>query len=514
MNKKKPTKKDVFASRSVSLYLPQRGKQLLPAGEAIKIALQWKKHGHYIPVIQLMTELTQLLPAYQTAWLLLFDAINQHGDMLLLKQESERCLKNKPRFIPALVNFSISQRILNQHDSALMYLQKAVKLEPSNSEIHNHIGVTLKEMGRHDEANKSFQRCIAINPSHTGAIWNRADLIGQLDDAEYERCERLIKKTDSAKEKAILHYALSRSDENKEDFDSEFNHIHQGASLMRSLVQYDHQFELQQIKNVQKEFTKKAINADACSVKTAPELAKVPIFICGLPRSGTTLTEQILSSHSQVTAGDELHDLPKACEKLLRSKDISKPFPMWSNDLNDDDWRKIEDDYLSSTKFLQKKSHFTDKNLLNYKAIGIIQRAFSQAKIIVCRRAPMDTIWGCYRQFFSEGLVFTYNLEEMADLWEASDELIQHWIKIGIPLFVLDYEELIRDPEKTIRALVDYVGLDWEDNCLNFHNNKRAVRTLSSAQVRKPLSDARIERWKRYEKHLVKVEDIVNKARV
>jgi len=199
--------------------------------------------------------------------------------------------------------------------------------------------------------------------------------------------------------------------------------------------------------------------------------------------------------------------LPQACESLLRSKNISKAFPLWSKDLADDDWHKIQETYLQSTSFLQKTSHFTDKNLLNYKAIGIIRRALPQAKIIICRRAPMDTIWGCYRQFFSEGLAFTYSLDEMANIWEASNELIQHWIKIGVPLHVVDYENLVSEPEKTIRELIDYVGFDLQDDFLQFHKNKRAVKTISAAQVRKPLSSTRVGRWKNYKHHLSKIED-------
>lgn len=498
MRKKKPSKKDTLGHRLVSLQLPQKGRQSLPAGEAAKIALQWKNNGHYMATIQLMTELTHTLPGYQVAWLLLFDAINQHGDMLLLKKESERCLQKKPRFVPALANLSIAMRTLKQHNKALTYLQKAVKLEPGNSEIHNHIGVTLKEMGEHEQAKQSFQQCIAINPNHISSIWNRADLIGQLNDTEYRRCEELIQRSNNPKDKAILHYALARSDEQKNDFDREFDHIRQGASLMHSIIPYNHHAELQQIKQAQQAFT----NDLACTAEDTKESTKTPIFICGLPRTGTSLVEQILSSHTQVTAGDELNDLPQACEALLRSKKITKPFPEWSNDLTESDWEKIKQAYLKSTEFLQETSHFTDKNLLNYKAVGVIRRALPQAKIIICRRAPMDTIWGCYRQFFSEGLAFTYDLNEMTSLWEASDELIRHWIKIGVPLLVVDYEELVNEPTKTIRALLDFVDLDWEDDCLHFHKNKRAVKTISAAQVRKPLSSTRIGRWKNYEKHL------------
>lgn len=124
----------------------------------------------------------------------------------------------------------------------------------------------------------------------------------------------------------------------------------------------------------------------------------------------------------------------------------------------------------------------------------------------------MDTIWGNYRQFFSDGLAFTYDLKELANLWQASNTLNHHWQQSGMNLFVLDYEVLIEKPEETIKNLLDFVNLKWQDACLNFHTNKRAVRTTSALQVRQPLSNSRVNRWKRYEKHLAEVHDIINQA--
>lgn len=365
-------KNDIYQQKMVTLTLPQRGKQALPAGQAVQFAKQWITKNHFILASTLMKELTQILPNYKAAWLVLFDALYRHGDIFNLQKETQRCLISKPRFIPALVSLSVAQRLLLLHSKALKNLQKAAKIDPRNSEIWNHIGVTHKEMGKHEQAITAFERCLSIKPDHIGAIWNRSDLIGSLDDDEYKRCEQIINKKRSKREQAMLHYALARSDEKKQDFDSEFTHIKQGAALMRSIVNYDHNADIKQIDELI-QTVKGPQESNQVSEQEKSITDKTPIFICGLPRSGTTLAEQILSNHSDVIAGDEINDLPLACDKVLRMKGISKPFPTWINDLNESDWKSVGDNYLFSTQALQKQSHFTDKNLLNYKAIGVIQ---------------------------------------------------------------------------------------------------------------------------------------------
>ena len=166
------------------------------------------------------------------------------------------------------------------------------------------------------------------------------------------------------------------------------------------------------------------------------------------------------------------------------------------------DWQSLGKAYLASTSALQKTTFFTDKNLQNYKAIGVIRRVLPQARIIVCRREPMDNLWGCLRQYFSDGLAFTYDQQQLAEIWQASNRLINYWKATGVPLLEVSHEALLQNPEEQTRRLLSYLGLPWHDACLSFYENKRAVRTTSATQVRQPLSDQAVGRWRRYEEHL------------
>ncbi|MDP2506278.1 tetratricopeptide repeat-containing sulfotransferase family protein [Oceanobacter sp. 3_MG-2023] len=497
----KTGKANKAALKPVSIQLPGQGQRTLPAQEAMGLAQRWSSSGQPLPALDLLKQVTQQLPGFADAWMLLFATLNKTGDQQGLIHEAQRCLSSKPRFIPALTNLSQAMRLTQQHQSALQLIDKAIKLEPALAELHNHRGVILKETGRSDDALASFNRCLALQPGNANAIWNRSDMIGVLPEQEYQGYAALASGDKlSPRQRVMVYYALSRSDEAAQEYARQFDNIKAGADLYRSLVPYQHQAELNQIEKTISAFP--ASHPARSSPSADPASDVIPVFICGLPRSGTTLTEHILSSHPSVTAGDELNDLPLACGQYLTRRGIRKSFPDWVADMPQEGWQAIGSVYRKSTRALQGSGWFTDKNLQNYKAIGVIRQALPEARIVVCRRHPMDNLWGCYRQFFSEGMYFTYQQEELADIWNASDKLIQHWQNTGADIFVMEYEALIAEPEPTIRALLDFVGLPWDDACLNFHNNKRSVRTLSATQVRQPLSNSRVAQWRRYEEQL------------
>tara|TARA_Y100001001_G_scaffold163256_1_gene191807 strand:+ start:7999 stop:9555 length:1557 start_codon:yes stop_codon:yes gene_type:complete len=491
------------ALKPVTLSLPGQGLRTVMAGEAVQMMKQQRQAGQIPLAAAIAQQISQQVPALDEPWLLLFGLLHNNGNFPALAQEAERCLTQKPKFIPALISRAAALRMQQQHGEALTLIEKALKLEPGNAEILNHLGITLKEMGRIDDALKAFNRCAALAPDNVNVIWNRADMAGQLPAAEYERCCKLAENPKlPPNQRAMAFYAVAHSDEAAGNYDQQFDHIQRGAEIKRAIVKYDHAAEIAQINRVA-DFYPQAFFAttERPGNERAQDSAQ-PIFICGLPRSGTTLTEQILSSHPLVIAGDELNDLPIETSKILRKKGIKKDFPDWAPDFSEDDFQAIADGYMNATKALQQGGFFTDKNLQNYKAVGLIRKAFPQAKIIICRRDPMDNLWGCYRQYFTDGMDFTYDLNELADIWLASDRLIRHWQDVISDLHILEYEQLTREPQQTIRGLLDYCGLEWDDACLNFHTNKRSVRTLSATQVRKPMTTARVAQWKRYEKQL------------
>lgn len=484
-------------NKIISINLPQKGKKSLPLGKAMQFAAAWSKQKKYSFVISVLTQITEQLPSYTPAWSLLFDSLEKQGDMEALEKTSTACLSKKSRFVPALMSLAIAQRMRLQHEDAFDTIKKAIKIEPRNSELYNILGIIYKEQGENELALEAFNKCLSINPKHSSSIWNKSDLPNAITNQEFDTILSLAESGKTSKrEQAKLYFSLARSKNEAVTYTKEFELINKGSELMSSMVNYNHQDELTLINAVSKYFKQ-----DTGSIETN-SLESCPIFICGLPRSGTTLVEQILSSHTDITAGDELNDLPIATSKVLKRNFIKSAFPEWANQLESEDWQQIADFYLDTTKAFHSARYFTDKNLMNYKSIGVIRRALPQAKIIVCKRDPMDNIWGCYRQYFSNGLIFTYKLEELAEIVKAHNALIDHWKSIGVPLLEVQYEELVSNPEAKIKKLIDYIGLDFREDCLKFYENKRNVRTTSATQVRQPLSNKKVGYWKYYQEQL------------
>ena len=229
------------------------------------------------------------------------------------------------------------------------------------------------------------------------------------------------------------------------------------------------------------------------------------IFILGMPRSGTTLAEQILSSHKNVYGAGELGFLKEAIEDNLYEKDDD--FNLTSENL-----KKVKDCYLKKIKiFENKKEYLIDKAPLNFKWIGIISIIFPNSKIIHCKRNPMDICWSNYKNFFASKLMnYSYDFKDLAFFYKAYDDLMKFWSNDKkINVFDLIYEDLIYDKTKQTKRLLKFCDLDWDENCLNFHKNKKTVSTASLAQVRQPLYTSSVKKWESYSEELAELEKLL-----
>ncbi len=492
---KKSKKLDKNSIKPVRLMVPGRAPRQLPAGEALQFLQQLAGQQQWGLISTLAEQITTQIPGLEEAWLSWFDACHRLGDGVRLEAIAQRCLEHKPRSVPALVALATALRLQQRQEEACDYLTKAVKLDPANAAVLNHLGIVQKELGA-PAALDTFNRCIALQPDLTDVYWNRSDLLRQPAPQQLDAMLQLLRKPNlSASQQARLHYALSRAYEFLGDWEKQIHHVLAGARCKRDALSYNHATEMQQMAAIPQFFTATILQqADALEHQSC-----TPVFICGLPRSGSTLAEQILSSHPEVMAGDELTALPLATANVLRALHIDKAFPHWAGDLQMADWRTIGQLYRNQTAGLQQKRFFTDKNLQNYKALGLIHLALPDAKIIYCRRNAMDTLWGCYRQLFGDGLPFTYDQRELADTWNAAERVMEYWQQqLPDKIFVLDYESLIHEQERVTRQLLEFVGLDWNDACLRFYENPRAVKTVSAVQVRSPLNPGRIGQWQRF----------------
>ncbi len=491
----------MYAAKVIAVQLPGRpSPQKIKASEALAIAGQFAAKGQWRGVLMMADQVLKHLPRLGAAWLLRFNALDSLSNYPELERAADECLQYLPRFVPALLSKASALRMQQKPAEALPWVEKALALEPGNVQVLHHAGILKKELRDTEGALLSLNRCIAIDPLYVAPYWTRADIYRAVNDADIQLMQRaLAQSTLADRDRATMHYVLAKAYEHLGDDDQQFEHIRMGAALKRATFAYDHQQSLDEAEQIRQVFFAREV----APLKRSGS-ASVPVFICGLPRGGSTLIEHILSSHPDVTAGEEIPALPQATAMTLDRFSVTAPFPLWAESLTDTQWKSLGERYQQLTAALHEQDFFTDKNLLNYKAIGVIKRALPEAKIVFCRRNPMDQVWGCYRQLFAhDDMPFSYSLEEMADTYLAAERLLAHWQSVfGKDIHVVNYEDLIDRQEQITRDLLNYVGLSWDDACLDFHLNPRAVRTLSQTQVGSKLTRQRIGQWEKFAPHL------------
>ena len=401
-------------------------------------------------------------------------------------------------------------RFSYQPKFAKQAMKKACELLPTNISWLNMLGIMYKEDGENSYALDCFQQCIDNSPDFIEAYWQRSALSPRLTESELNHLKQVTLSQSSAnsQQKTNIVYAgytLFKHFENKTNYAESFKYLTLAAKTQRLSVNYNHQNEIEEHKKIAQVFNEEflaQIQSEFVGVQSRPTRlpsSDSPIFICGLPRSGTTLAEQIISSHSDVVGGDELFELAKATQTVLQHTKPKEAFPFWADELKPHDWRQIGNEYLSLTQPINTRKRFTDKMLLNYKAIGLMQLALPEAKIVYCERPAMDLLIGCYKQILGQGNMYTYDLDEMSDMIIAQYHLMNHWRALfPNKIFTLNYLQLINDQEKTTRALLEFLELDWQEDCLNFHSNERTIHTISSEQVRQPINRNSIGSWQNY----------------
>ncbi len=452
---------------------------------------------------QIIEQAPKCLPALTT----LFMILSFQQKFYALEQAALRAIKHNPKHSLSHHALSNAYRFQRKTNQALQAMEKAVELEPTNTSWLNSLGIMHKELGHFKIALEHFEQCIRQSPNFTSAYWSRSDIQALMPNIDVKHLTRQLNTEGAfkAKDQVYAAYCLFKHFEATKDFDTAFSYLTLGATKQRASFDYDHQIELNEHSNIEKVFDKKLFNRHKTDLtKNKTEIpSDSPIFICGLPRSGTTLTEQIISSHSEVAAGDELFELAQATQSILQKVKPKQAFPFLAHELTAQHWQSIGDHYLTLTKHVNTKRYFTDKMPLNYKAIGLIDMALPKAKIVYCQRPPMDLLLGAYKQILGQGNKYTYDLDELTSMIIAHHHLMQHWLNV-LPnkIFTLNYQSLINNQKETTEKLLQFLGLAWQDACLNFHENKRVIHTMSNAQVRKPLFSHSINAWHKYYEQL------------
>jgi tetratricopeptide (TPR) repeat protein len=401
-----------------------------------------------------------------------------------------------------LMLLAATLRELGRVDEAIERCREAVLIDPEQPEVHNALANALADGGQLEAADAAYRRALELRPDYTEAVYHLAILRRPADPAaELAAVQaRLERQGWSTAEAASLYYAAGKlaadADEAPERV---FGYYREGARLRRETLDYDVGADERRFAAIARAFPRGRIEALA----GAGHDSDVPVFIVGMPRSGTSLIEQILASHPRVHGAGERRDLGTVVADC--DSRFGKNFPEWVEALDGATAAEIGRRYCESLiDPATEADRVTDKLPGNFVHCGLIAAALPNARIVHVRRDPVDTCLSCFSYLFAGRQAFTYDLEELGRYYRAYHGLMAHWRETLSPerLLEIDYETLVAEPETEVAQLLTHCGLAWDDACLAFHRTERSVRTASANQVRQPLYASAVGRWRRYESEL------------
>ena len=451
----------------------------------------------------LLRRATQVAPGFVGAWMLLGPVLTERSKYVDAIDAFRKATELDPENADAWGGLGNAYaRAGYAHDSVRSF-GRAVALNPDAPGIQMGYAHILKTVGDQPGSLAAYRAAIRAKPDFGEVYWSMANLkIFRFEDVEVAAMEEQIKRDDlTASAETHFRFALGKAYEDKEDYDRAWKYYDSGNKLHRSQIYYDpSEFEIRQA-NIKDVFTREFLKEKAEKGYEAPD----PIFVVGLPRSGSTLIEQILASHSMVEGTAELPILGKIAASIGRYRRDNLQYPESVRDLRDKDWRAYGRQYMDECARLREtdKPFFTDKLPNNFSHIGLASLILPNARFINARRHPVDSCLGGYKQLFGKGQHFTYDVFEIAEYYKLYHEMMRHWHE-ALPGRILDvhYEETVGDLETQVRKILDYCGLPFEEQCLRFYETERAVKTASSEQVRQPIYTGSVGKWRRYGEHI------------
>ncbi|MBT4212559.1 MAG: tetratricopeptide repeat protein [Porticoccaceae bacterium] len=400
--------------------------------------------------------------------------------------------------------FAVESMQSGDYDTALSMFESILKILPEDPVTLTSRGHALKTQGQTEDAIDSYRRAIKKYAAHGEAYYSLANLkLFSFSDEEIQAMEAQESNLGISHQSRIyLNFALGKAYEDKSLFDKAFMFYERGNAFKKSQSRYKASDLTAEFKAQTEVFDDAFIASHANTGFTSPD----PIFIVGLPRSGSTLLEQILASHSQVDGTMELPNMLALAQKLRRGERMSavNHYPGILKELPAEQFLEFGEKFIDETRVHRGSApFFIDKMPNNFRHVGLIKLMLPNAKIIDARRHPMGSCFSGFKQLFAEGQEFTYGLEEVGTYYRDYVDLMDHWDKV-FPGQVLrvQYEEVVADLDSQVRRILDYCGLEFEESCINFHETDRSVRTPSSEQVRQPIYQSGVEQWKNFESNL------------
>jgi tetratricopeptide (TPR) repeat protein len=420
-----------------------------------------------------------------------------------------RAVEVAPEFVEAHINLGIRLREQSRLTEALACFDRALRLRPGLAEAHHNLAAALVELGKVEEAMAHYQEALRLRPTCAHAYFGLSELAatGHYQFSPFQRQqmqELLAAEYLGLRERISLHFVLAALHDRDGARAEAFAHYRAGNELRRQFfAARGHSFDAERHRRQVDELIASFTPAYFAAMKPFGVATELPVFIVGAPRSGTSLVEQILASHPAVFGAGELPDMPRMVAALPSSSEGSTDWVTREARLTPEASRSLAAKYLERlTELGGGALRVIDKLPENYLHLGLVFTLFPTARVIHCRRSPLDVCWSCYTQNF-QGLPVTSSLEDLGHYYRQYERLMAHWRAVlPRPMLEVEYEKLVQDPGPLCRDLVAYCGLEWDDRCLAFHKTARAVRTASKLQVRQPLYRHAVGRWQRYEAYL------------
>ncbi|NOX09507.1 MAG: tetratricopeptide repeat protein [Gammaproteobacteria bacterium] len=477
----------------------------------------------------------QINPRNEKAYAKLGNLLREQGHPVDARKHFNKALEINPNYAEAHNNLGNLLQEQCKFKEALEHYQTAARLVPNYIEAHFNIGTIQQSLGNYESAIEHYHEAHRLRPEFSAPIAGVANIYEKQGEFEaaYKELEPLLKlpvppsnaaitfanfaKHLDKKDQAInslnkalsnnqnpptqiqdMHYALGDLHNANKTYDQAFEHYQKGNQLRP--FNFDINIHHAQFEAIKQTFSAENI----ANIATSPEQNEQAVFILGMPRSGTSLVEQILSAHSQLYGAGELEYMGEILNSLPQRFSHPQGYPGVMSKLSSEDLGQLATEYLGRLNALAPGTpRISDKMPHNFLSLGLISRMLPKAKIIHCKRDPIDTCLSIYFHNFNANHPYANNQKNLATYYHSYVDLMQHWLKVlDIPILEVEYEQLVQDQENQSQRLIEFCGLEWDEKCLQFHKQKRTVTTPSYDQVRQPMYTSSMQRWKRYEKHI------------
>jgi tetratricopeptide (TPR) repeat protein len=434
----------------------------------------------------------------------LANAYQRRGQMELAIAHYKTAMEINPSYADAHGNLGNAYLVIDRLEESIEQNRRALELNPSRFGSYNNRGVAFQALGRFEEAEHAFEKALELVPREASIHLNLANMARfKAGDRRLPGLQKLLSEVESldVDNQIAAQFAMGKALADLGQYRDAFRHLLKGNALKRRSIAYDEPQRLAMFENIRTTFSQDFMKSGPGGGDTSWS----PIFIVGMPRSGTTLMEQVLASHSKVFGAGELEAFKEAMAECINGQGIVPAYPDLVAALSQDQIRRLGEIYTTRVRARAPEAErIVDKMPLNFVFVGLIHLALPNARFINTLRDPLDTCVSCFSLLFTGAQPFAYDLAELGRYYRGYEAVMEHWHSVLPPGVMIDvrYEDLVDDLEGTARRVLRHCGLDWEDACRDFHDTKRAIRTASLMQVREPVYRRSIGTWRRYAEFL------------